>query len=111
MLDFFKDMYLEVNGIEPKEVKKKEKDEKIIFNFKTKIGIWFMGIIYMIIGISSIALIIRTQISINIIKYIMLIIVDLIILICISIKRKNTETIALVGIIIFIVINLSTAFI
>ena len=47
VLDFYKELYLKINGIEPKEVLKPveiTKDEKQLFSQKTKLMIWILEI-------------------------------------------------------------------
>lgn len=112
MFNFMKDIYLEMNGIDPEAARKEKSEEKtidkVIFSFRSKVVIWIMGIIYLIITVPIIIFMIKTGINISIFKYILLMVMDILILICISIKKKTSEVIALATIICFVIINFVT---
>ena len=112
MFNFMKDIYLEMNGIDPEAARKEKLEEKtidkIIFSFRSKVVVWIMGIIYLIITVPIIIFTIKTGINISIFKYILLMVMDILILTCISIKKKVTESISLAAIICFVLINFLT---
>lgn len=112
MFNFMKDIYLEMNGIDPEAARKEKLEEKtidkIIFSFRSKVVVWIMGIIYLIITVPIIIFTIKTGINISVFKYILLMFMDILILTCISIKKKVTEFISLAAIICFVIINFLT---
>lgn len=111
MFDFFKDVYAEMNGLDydiikkEKQLKKEQKADGKIINTSTKIIIYVMGILYLIVGSVSISLSLRSGFNLIIFKYILLIILDIVAIILISIKNKNTQLIGLICIGLFMIIN------
>lgn len=90
-----------------KNVEKGNKN-KIIFSKFTKIIVWFFGILYLLVAVLGISLSLSVHNYLSIIKYCLLILFDILSLVMISIKRKETETVAIFTIIIFIMLNFST---
>lgn len=117
MFDFFKDMYLELEGIDREAIEEKEreksekkKNEKIIFSRGTKIIVYAVGILYLIMSISIIYLAVRTK-TVNaymVLRYAVIDLIDIACLICLTIKKKKTEIAALVLMIAFMVVQYLT---
>lgn len=111
VLDFYKELYLKINGIEPKEVLKPveiTKDEKQLFSQKTKLMIWILGIMYLIVAVVGIYTSIKGELYMNMIKYIFLISLDITSLFLVLSKNKKKQSIAIGTIFLFIVFNFST---
>lgn len=110
MFDFIKDLYFEMNGFDMEMIKEekrkkleREKAETIIFKKNTKIFLLISGSLFLIISV--VALIISVQ-QINIggiIKNIFIIVLDIATIICMMIKKKQTEVASLVGIILILI--------
>jgi hypothetical protein len=106
MLDFFKDMYYEVSGIE-KPIKKKE--DKIIFSKSAKIIICCMGVLYLGVGTIMISNCIDSGNYLSIFKYVFLIILDIAANIFMFMKTKKAEQIAFILVVLFIAVNYLTS--
>lgn len=110
--DMFKDMYLEAAGYDVKKmkeekIKRKEinKQSVIIFSNKSKYIIKGIGILFLIIAFLCISSFVEEKSYINIFKYIFLVLLDIIGMVCISKKSKRSELIGLCIIIIFVILN------
>ena len=90
-----------------KNVEKGNKN-KIIFSNFTKIIVWFFGILYLLVAVLGISISLSLHNYLSIIKYCLLILFDILSLVMISIKRKETEIVAIFTIIIFILLNFTT---
>lgn len=116
MLDFFRDIALEIVGIDSERIRqnyknKKENSKGYVFSNGTKKIIYLMGIIYLIIGGLSVwSVRFSGQIQ-SIVKFAFLSVIDVAVLICLSVKSKKAEIISLILIVFFIVIMYSTTMI
>lgn len=113
MLDFFKDLYLEANGIDAVAAEKNRnekreiaKTKRYIFTNKMKALILALGILYLIMAVSSlIVLKSKPNVLIYLIKYIVLSFFDIGICICLFWGGKKGEIAAIIGIFLFIAMN------
>lgn len=113
MLDFFKDTYLEMSGVdtqklkkEREEKKKKEKEERYIFSKKIRILTIILGIIYLLIAGSEIVILARYSCSIMLIlKILFQVLIDIVVIVCLVLKKKEYEKIALALIVLFFVVG------
>ena len=113
MLDFFRDVVLDISGIDSQAIKqnrtnKTENKKKYIFTKSTKGIIYFLGVLYLVSGGLSI---LSSKGSVQIfagIKFVFLSVIDLAALICISVRNKKTEIASLILIVVFIIIMYST---
>lgn len=112
MLDFLRDVILEVKGINSekwhKEKLKKDiskKENIYLLSKKTKIIIFVFGIIYLLAEVINIVVFWENNGMINIrAKGIILSIIDIIVLVCLLLKNKTAEIIAIILSIIFIIL-------
>lgn len=118
MFDFFKDVYLETQGIDSDKARKirEERQEikkldRYIFSKKMKISISFLAIIYLILVFITFKFGVTNLSLMNIIKYIILSLTSLSVIVLFLFKSKKTEIIALGLIIIFIIGNYLSLFI
>lgn len=111
MLDFFKDMYLEVNGFDMEEVAKekkekaeKEKAETIILKKNTK-NILFISclIVFGITLVYSASMFWQNDI-LGIIISIVMALLEIATAICLKIKKKKTEIAGIIGVILIAVV-------
>lgn len=119
MFDFFRDIALEMNGIdsehaerEREKIKRKKKEENFIFSRRTKVIIFIFGILYLIIGAINITYIKEQE---NIIPYVLKIVflsaVDISGLICLATGKRKAEVAALILIIVFMAVMYITTMI
>ena len=111
MFDFFEDVYLELKGDDSTAVEREEKaerekkrEEKFIFSRNAKIIIFILGILYLIMAGFNVTTLKETG-GLNIFKilrFILLILLDVCGLVCLIIKDKRAEISALIFIIIFV---------
>lgn len=118
VFDFFKDVYLEAQGIDSDEARKVREERKeikklgrYIFSKKMKISISFLAIIYLILVFITFKLGVNSLSVMNVIKYIILSLISLSVVVLFLFKSKKTEIIALVLIIVFITGNYLSLFI
>ena len=119
MFEFFKDMYLELKGIDSEaaaEERRRKEDEKrknrFIFSGSAKAVTFVVGILYLVIAGILIALMVETG-ALNIAKlicYVFLILCDLSALICLAVGNKKTEIAAVILIGIFILMMYFSVF-
>lgn len=117
MFDFFRDIYLELNGVDSdaaekeRQAKKEQKrKERFIFSGSAKVVAFILGILYLLLAGSSLSLLIESG-SLDvfkIIRYVFLILCDIAALVCLAIKKKKTELAALIVMIIFILVQYFT---
>lgn len=111
MLDFFKDTYLEMSGVDTQKLKKereekKKKEERYIFSKKIRILTIILGIIYLFIAGSEIVILASYSGSIMfILKILFQILIDIAAIVCLVLKKKEYEKIALVLIILFFMVG------
>jgi|GEM_PF-6854192 len=118
MFDFFRDIKNEMSGIdvevaaeERKEKIEKKKQSYFIFSTKMKIIIFTMAVIYLIFSGINIAVVLKLNGEFYLlIKYIFLAALAIGICICLIIKKKNSEIMAIIGIFLFIVLNYFSLF-
>ena len=118
MFDFFKDLYLELSGLDLEKVneerKKKEEEKRknrYIFSSGAKRTIIIFGLFYLIISYYGIYTLIKTRnINLLLIKFIVLSVIDLCGIVNLYINKKKNEIIALICLIIFFVINVISVF-
>lgn len=116
MLDFFRDIALEIVGIDSEKVRqdsrnKKENRKKYIFSNGAKTTIYLMGITYLITGGLSVWSVRGKGQIPDMVKFVFLFVIDIAALICLSVKNKKAEIISLILIVIFIIIMYSTTMI
>ena len=112
MFDFMKDLYFEMNGFDMEMIKEekrkkleREKAETIIFKKKTKIIIMITGFLFLAISIAALIISVQqTNIS-GIIKNIINIFLDVVTVVCLMIKKKQTEVASLFLIALIIIIT------
>jgi len=112
MLDFLRDVILEVKGINSERWHKEKLEKDIskkeniyILSKKTKIIIFVFGIIYLLAEVINIVVFCENNGMINIrAKGIILSIIDIIVLVCLIQKNKTAEVIATILSIIFIIL-------
>lgn len=108
MFGFYKDLLLKMNGIEPRGLLQQEKTEKEkgVFSTKTKVIVWVMGILYLIVAAVGIYVtIVHEKEYIRLIKYVLLTLLDVVSLVFVLSKNKNRQYIAVGTIIAFIALN------
>ena len=119
MFDFFRDLYLERIGLDLEKVeeerKKKEEEKRknrYIFSSKAKKIIIVFGIFYLNISFYGMFTLIKNdKIGIFFLKFIILSIIDLCGIVNLCINEKKNEVIALICVILFFIINMSSAMI
>lgn len=112
MLDFLRDVILEVKGINSEKWHKEKLEKDIskkeniyLLSKKTKIIIFVFGIIYLLAEVINIVVFWENNGMINIrAKGIILSIIDIIVLVCLLLKNKTAEIIAIIFSIIFIIL-------
>ena len=112
MLDFLRDVILEVRGINSEKWHKEKLEKDIskkeniyLLSKKTKIIIFVFGIIYLLAEVINIVVFWENNGMINIrAKGIILSIIDIIVLVCLLLKNKTAEIIAIIFSIIFIIL-------
>lgn len=112
MLDFLRDVILEVKGINSEKWHKEKLEKDIskkeniyLLSKKTKIIIFVFGIIYLLAEVINIVIFWENNGMINIrAKGIILSIIDIIVLVCLIQKNKTAEIIAIIFSIIFIIL-------
>lgn len=113
MLDFFRDVVLDISGIDSEKIKenrvnKRAEKKKHILSGSTKGVIYFLGILYLFMGGLSVW---YTRGNENIfakLKFFLLTIIDIAALIFISADKKKTEIIGLILFAIFVIIMYTT---
>lgn len=119
MFEFFKDMYLELKGIDSAaaaEERRRQEAEKqkrrFIFSGSAKVLTFVVGILYLLIAGILIALMVETG-SLSIDKIVcnaFLILCDLATLICLAVGKKKTEIAALILIGVFMLMMYISVF-
>ena len=112
MLDFLRDVILELKGINSEKWHKEKLEKDIskkeniyLLSKKTKIIIFVFGIIYLLAEVINIVVFWENNGMINIrAKGIILSIIDIIVLVCLLLKNKTAEIIAIIFSIIFIIL-------
>ena len=104
MFDFMKDLYFEMNDYdmdmireEKKRKIEKEKADTIIFKKKTKIIFLVVGILLLVTSVATLIISVKQMNIGSIIKNSILIVLDISTIICMMIKKKQTEVASLVG--------------
>lgn len=116
MFDFFKEIYLEKSGIdiqklkeEREEKKRKENESKYLFSKGMKIFTIILGIMYLLIAISEITVLINISGSIiYILKILFQSLIDVAIIVCLMLKKKKYEKVAIGLIVLFFIVGYMT---
>lgn len=111
MFDFLKDLYFEMNDFDMDKIKEEkkmkieiEKSETILFKKKTKIILLVVGILLMLVSIATLIICINKSSVGGILKNSFLILIDLITMITLMIKKKETEVLSLVGMVLIVAV-------
>lgn len=112
MFDFMKDIYLEMNGLdvakarEERKVKlEKEKSETVIFNKKTKRFLLIAGVFFLLLSGGGLALSINRADVFGIVKNALLLVAVAVTMVCLIIKKRETEIASIVGMALIILIT------
>ena len=112
MFDFMKDLYLEACGLDLEQVKKErkekleiEKAETVIISKKTKKSIIYIGIVFLLIHLMSLALAFAANDLTSIIKSAIMIFLTLITIICFLIKSKSAEFLGILFSVIIVILS------
>ncbi|MBE5877247.1 MAG: hypothetical protein E7290_10225 [Lachnospiraceae bacterium] len=117
MFDFFRDIALEVRGIDPRVAqleklqKKKDRDkDKYIFSYSVKRMIYFVAIAFLVIYIPMFPVVMTTSTLLYKIRLIAQVILAIGTMICISFKKRKKigEKLAIAMIILFVILQYST---
>lgn len=114
MFDFYKEFFLELIGINPQKKLDKNKfniedsKDNTLLNFKIKLIIWIIGIMYFFVGFVGIYSSIYNGQYFKIIKYVVLLFLDIVSLILCLLKKRKIQKVAIVFIVLFIILNLGT---
>lgn len=113
MFNIFKDMYFEASGFDLHKMKqekiKNEQDkfhDVIYLKKSTKWIIVLGGLLYFVIGAICISDNLNNNNLISVFTYFACIMIDVLSLIFINIKSKETEILGIIGVVIFIIINM-----
>lgn len=112
MFDFYKEFFLELIGVNPKKKLDKNKSssntEDTLLKFKSKVTIWIIGIMYIFVAVIGVCSSINNGQYLKIIKYIVLLFLDIISLILCLFKKRKIQKVAIIFIVLFITLNFST---
>ena len=105
MFDWISDMVREANGIDSRAAKleRKEKNElkkskKYIYSKSMKILTFSLGVIYILLAVFTVVTLIKNSSDMtNIIKYIILALIDFVVLFSLIIGKKKGEVVAVIG--------------
>ena len=127
MFDFFRDMAHDLGGIDTKKAKqlREEKREieklsKFIFNKSMKRFVIAIGCLYLllsiilIIGLFDMSEAIRNSggnVALGIVKYAILILIDIAVLVSLLLGTKKSEIVALIGVFLFMLLLYASFFI
>lgn len=113
MFEFFRDMALEFSGIdskaadeERKEKKEMKKKDRYIFSTGMKVLVWVVGVLYLVVVAMSIYFMKQAGAIdiLNILRYIVMVSIDVAAMICLAIGNKKTEIAAVILIPVFILL-------
>lgn len=111
MFDFFRDMYFEYRGVDSNAAKeerenklKEKKKDKFIFSKSSKVIVFVLGILYLIIAWFNVATMkeIGALNAYKVIRLLFLTSCDIASLVCLAISKKKTEIAALILILVFV---------
>ena len=110
MFNFFRDIYAELNGLEPVKMNEEKslKKKNLALSRAVKMIIRTVGILYILIAATSMISIFTNGINITILKYIIAVIIDIVVLIFTFGKSRQAEIIVAVGVVMFIGFNFLT---
>lgn len=116
MFDFLRDIYLETHGINSAAAEKirNEKYEtkrlnRYIFSNKMRVLVYILGLLYIVLAVSNIRLQkAADNYELLCIRYVGLVFIDIATCICLISGRRKGEIIALIGIVLFVLINFLT---
>lgn len=113
MLNFLKDVYLEVNGCDIQKVKQermqkeeKKRADKIVLSKGSKHVIRGFGILYIVIGLISLTTYFNNKEWLEVVEYGFMLLFDILIIIFISLKKKETEVAGIICSGVFIILNM-----
>ena len=114
MFDFYKELILELQGIKPQKKLDKtneyigDEKDKPILSTRTKLVIWFMGVLYLFVALVGIVAVINSQKYLGLVRYILLIVMDIAAMILSLFKKRKMQMIAIGFVVAFIIVNFST---
>lgn len=112
MFDFFRDIALEVGGIDSKAAKEERREkaenkrkERFIFSKTAKVVAFAFGVFYLLIAGLNVSMMKQTGNVdlVGIVRFSVLTICDIAAMICLAIGKKKTEIAALILIVLFII--------
>ena len=112
MFDFFRDIALEMSGIDSKAAKEEREEkreekrkQRFIFSRSAKVITFVFGILYLIVAGLNIAMMKQsgTMEFVSIIRFSLLTICDIAAMVCLAIGKKKTEIAALILIFVFLI--------
>lgn len=117
MFDFFRDIALELSGVDSKGAEQQRKDkldekrkDRFIFSKGAKVLVYIFGVLYLVAGATTISLA-KTSGALNalmILRFIALTLLDVSSVVCLAIGKKKTEIVALILIVLFVLIQYFT---
>ena len=107
MFDFFREMYAELNGLDPEKIREKKglRKKDFILSRTVILAIRIIGIFYFFIAAFNIISLFLTGVNVILFKYVAAVIVDAVVLILTFYKSRINEIIVIAGAVIFIGIN------
>lgn len=117
MFDFFRDMALELCGVDSENAEKQRKEkreakrkDRFIFSQSVKVLVYVFGILYLIVGGFTIS-VAKTNGALNalmILRFVALTLLDVSSIVCLATGKKKAEIVALILIIFFVLIQYFT---
>lgn len=113
MFDFYKELFLELQGIKvekklDKEIKEDGEKKKVLIPLRAKVCIWILGFWYLIIATIGVMALIDKNQYIGLVKYIILVPIDIICMILALFKSTKIQKITIGFTILFIVLYFSS---
>lgn len=114
MLDFFRDIALEIGGIDSKSAKEQreekrenKKKNRFIFSKSAKVFCFFFGIVYLFIAGLNIVQMKQTGSAdlLEILRLVVLTALDIGTMVCLAIGKKKAEIVALILVVLFLVVQ------
>jgi len=110
VLDFFRDIYAEMNGLDPQKMREEKLSRKknLTMSRAVKTTIRIVGILYLLIASVNIISMVTNGFNLAIFKYIIAVIIDVVVLIFTFFESKQSKIIVAAGVVVFIGINFMT---
>ena len=118
MFDFFRDIALELSGVDSKDAERQRKEkqeekrkDRFIFSHGVKVLVYIFGVLYLITGATAIT-VAKTNGALNalmILRFIALTLLDVSSVVCLATGKKKAEIVALILIVMFVLIQYFTA--